>query len=229
VPAGWPNRRSTRAQRRRRIAIVLFDGFDELDAIGPYEVLSSARAAGAGLDLTLVTLGAPREVQGSHGVRVAVDDRLSPETDVVIVPGGGWNARADRGAWGEVARRRLPEALAALQARGTLLSSVCTGAMLLGAGGLLRGRPATTHHAARDDLRRFGATPVDARVVDDGDVITAAGVTAGIDGALWLVEREWGAHIATTVAREMEYEPSRAVWHAATGGARRPPLQSNAL
>lgn len=87
--AAPPDASPTRSEDRNRIAIVLFDGFDELDAIGPYEVLVNARSAGADLDVALVALDAPLELQGSHGLHVAVDDRRPPDPDVVIVPGGG--------------------------------------------------------------------------------------------------------------------------------------------
>jgi transcriptional regulator GlxA family with amidase domain len=83
---------------------------------------------------------------------------------------------------------------------------VCTGAGILAAAGVLEGRRATTHHAARRDLEESGVEIVEARVVDDGDVLTAGGVTAGIDLALWLVEREWGQKLADSVARLMEYK-----------------------
>ena len=88
-----------------------------------------------------------------------------------------------------------------------MIASVCTGAMLLASAGLTRGRRATTHHAAFDDLRSFGADVVDARFVDDGDLLTAGGVTSGIDLALHIVEKVAGATIAENVAREIEHEP----------------------
>src|SRR5919108_177163 len=114
-----------------RIDIILFDGFDELDAIGPFEVLRNAEGLGGDL---------------------------------------------------------LPALVARARDRGTAVGSVCTGAMILAAAGLVQGRPATTHHSAIEDLRGAGATIVDgARVVDDGDLITAGGVTSGLDLALWLV------------------------------------------
>ena len=91
------------------------------------------------------------------------------------------------------------------------MASVCTGAMLLAAAGITDGRPATTHHSALEDLRASGAQVIDARVVDDGDVMTAAGITSGIDLALYIVEREAGAEIAERVADEIEYEPRHEV------------------
>jgi transcriptional regulator GlxA family with amidase domain len=96
--------------------------------------------------------------------------------------------------------------IAAAHERGARIASVCTGAMLLAAAGITDGRPATTHHSAIEDLRASGARVVDARVVDDGDVMTAGGVTSGIDLALWIVEQEASAEIADRVAAEIEYE-----------------------
>ena len=189
------------------VAVVLFDGFDELDAIGPWEVLANAAQLGADVRVRLVTVDPVAEVRGSHGLRVVPDGVLGDvDVDVVVVPGGGWNDRSETGAWGEAQRGRLPAALAELHRQGSTVASVCTGAMLLAAAGLTRGRPATTHHLALDELRHHGTAAVEARVVDDGDVVTAGGVTAGIDLALWLVERHWGRELARRVSAEMEYE-----------------------
>jgi transcriptional regulator GlxA family with amidase domain len=90
-----------------------------------------------------------------------------------------------------------------------VIASVCTGAMALAAAGLLEGRRATTHHAALEDLRRSGADVVDARVVDDGDIVSCGGVTSGIDLALWLVERFAGDEVADRVARDIEHDRVR--------------------
>lgn len=202
--------------RRRpasRIAIVLFDGFDELDAIGPFEVLSNATRAGAPIHVELVGSSGPGEIVASHGLRVTVTGGLTPDAEILIVPGGGWNSSlGSPGARAEVERGSLPSMIAALHDAGMTVASVCTGAMILAAGGLLRGRPATTHRSACEDLARSGALLVDARVVDDGDVITSGGVTSGIDLALWLVERDWGPKLSRSIALQIEHEPTRAVW-----------------
>jgi transcriptional regulator GlxA family with amidase domain len=89
--------------------------------------------------------------------------------------------------------------------------------MLVSAAGIARGRPAVTHHGALEQLAAEGANVVDARVVDDGDLVTSGGVTSGIDMALWLVEREWGKPLADGIAREMEHERRGPVWTAQTG------------
>jgi transcriptional regulator GlxA family with amidase domain len=184
-----------------RIAIVLFEGFDELDALGPYEVFRNA-----GLDALLVTREPAERIAGSHGLTVEVQGTLDGSFDLVVIPGGRWNDRAERGAWGEAQRGELPRELARLHSDGIPLASVCTGGMLLAAAGLLRGRPAITHRGAIDELREAGADVTEERVVDDGDLVTAGGVTSGIDLALWIVERELGGEAADRVAREMEYE-----------------------
>ena len=201
-----------------RIAVVVFDGFDELDAIGPLEVLRNAATMGD-VDLTveLVDLDGAAEVTGSHGLRVRPDGRLQADRldlvfDLVVVPGGGWNDRGPKGAWAEAERGELPRALAAAHEAGTVVATVCTGAMLATAAGLTRGRPAVTHHGAIDDLRAAGARVVEARVVDDGDLVTAGGVTSGIDLALWLVERHFGAALAEAVAAEIEHPRVGEVW-----------------
>lgn len=211
------------------IAIVLFDGFDDLDAVGPFEVFGHARAAGASLSVEFYTLAPETLVTSSHGMRVEPDGTLwDPEPsdgsngmgaergprqpDLVVVPGGGWSSGADANVRTAVERGDLPEAVAGLYRDGTTVASVCTGGMVLAAAGLTEGRPAVTHHSAIEDLRDAGAEVVEARVVDDGDIVTAGGITAGIDLALHLVGREFGDGIAETVAAEMEYEPQGEVY-----------------
>ncbi|QLK24367.1 DJ-1/PfpI family protein [Natrinema zhouii] len=184
--------------------IVLFDGFDELDAIGPYEVLQNGAQAGASLETRLVTLEQSGLVTASHGLRVEPDGTIG-RPDLLLVPGGGWTTE-DGGVRAVVEDGRLPRAVGERYTAGVTVASVCTGAMVLAEAGLLEGRPVTTHQVAIDDLEAHAETVVGARVVDDGDVLTAGGVTAGIDLALWLLEREFGARIATAVETEMEHE-----------------------
>jgi len=203
-----------------RVAILIYDGFDELDAVAPLEVLRAARDAGCELEVELVTLEDASEVVGSHGLRVRPDGRLERgrRPDVLLVPGGGWVARAARGARAEAERGVIPAALAEFQRAGCVLASVCTGGMLLASAGLVRGRPAATHHGAAEDLAACGAKVVPARVVDDGDLITSGGVTSGLDLALWLVERFCGPEAALAIERRMEYERRGTVWRR-RGGA----------
>jgi transcriptional regulator GlxA family with amidase domain len=182
------------------IEILLYDGFDDLDAFGPFEVLT-----GAGLDTRFVTAEPVDDVTSSHGARVIPEGVLG-DPDLLLVPGGNWNARGPRGAWAEAQRGVLPAAVKARHEAGGALASVCTGAMILAAAGIMEGRRATTHHSAHDDLAAAGAEVVrDARFVDDGDIVTAAGVTSGIDLALHLVERHVGAEAAREQAEEIEW------------------------
>jgi transcriptional regulator GlxA family with amidase domain len=186
------------------VAVVVFAGFDEIDAFAPFEILSMAAPEG-GLDVQLVALDGLDDVTASHGTVIRPQGTLSgTRWDVVIVPGGGWAQR--RGAFLAAERGDLPRALAELHARGAQLASVCTGAMVLAATGLTIGRPASTHPVARDALRATGAQVIDARVVDDGDLITAGPITSGLDLGLWLVERLCSRELADRVARHAGYE-----------------------
>ncbi|MGA2929290.1 MAG: DJ-1/PfpI family protein [Solirubrobacteraceae bacterium] len=198
-----------------KIDLLLYDGFDELDAIGPYEVLAGAGAGAASghWDVRLATEREVATITAAHGTRIQPHGVLSDAPDLLLVPGGGWIDRSAHGARHEAQRGELPRAIAARHAGGARLASVCTGAMLLASAGLLDGRPAITHHSAIEDLRAAGAVVIDgARVVDDGDIITCAGVTAGLDLALWIVERELGSKAAQAAAQLLEYERGGEVW-----------------
>lgn len=190
------------------IAIVVYDGFDELDAIGPFEVFQNAANAGADCTTRLVSLEGKSPVTASHGLRIEVEDALAAvDPDLLVVPGGGWNDRGEAGAWAEAESGEIPSAVTELHDAGVTVAGVCTGGMLLSRAGVLDGRPAVTHASALDDLRATAADVVEARVVDDGDVLTAGGVTSGLDLAFHIVEREFGDGVAQQVSTEMEYEP----------------------
>lgn len=210
---------------KSKIGVVVYPGFDELDAVGPFEVLRKAALAGAPFEVTLVAREAG-PVTGSQGMTVVVPETLR---DVeagryawLVVAGGMWSARGEVGAWGEIQRGELPRLLAAHARAGTKMASVCTGAMLLSAAGLTRGRRAITHHVALSALADEGAVVVDARVVDDDDLVTAGGVTAGLDLALWLVERSCGTSLAAYLAAELEYTRVGDVSRRAGAGAGTP-------
>ena len=192
------------------IEIIVFDGFDELDAIAPFEVLRHAANAGAPFKVTLVGADGPGRIRAANGLDMDVDAGIG-HPDAVVVPGGGWFDRQGPGAHLQ-ATGTLPAVLAALAETTRWTASVCTGAMLLSAAGLLRGRTATTNRGAHDDLRAAGTVVRDERVVDDGDVITAGGPSCGIDLALWLTEREAGPEIAARTAQVIQYEWTRSVW-----------------
>lgn len=198
-----------------RIAVVVYDGFDELDAVAPYEMLSAAANRGCDLEVSIRTLEPAERVTASHGLRIEVNGTLDDaDPDFVVVPGGGWNDRSEASAWAEAQRGDFLDALRRLHDGGTELAAVCTGGMLLAEAGILDGRPAVTHAGALDDLRATDAEVVDARVVDDGDVLTAGGVTSGLDLALHLVGRLCGEEVAQTVATNVEYEPRGGVYRA---------------
>ena len=195
-----------------RIGILVFQGFEEMDALGPWEVFRGAEEAGAAVQTKLVTTDGRPAVRGAKGLTIVtedatcLDDEAAEHLDWLVVPGGGWAGGGAHGVWGEIQRGALPRRLRALAALGVGMASVCTGAMLLSAAGLTRGRPASTHTIARQALAAEGGEVSPARVVDDGDLITAGGVTAGIDLALWLTERVAGSPVADRVATNMEHK-----------------------
>ena len=180
------------------IAIVVYDRFTALDAIGPYEVLS--RLPGARLSFVAERAGPVGTDNGMLSIvaEVALHDAGSP--DVVLVPGGPGEVAARAG--GEVL-----EWLAEAAETSTWTTAVCTGSLILAAAGLLEGRRATTHWLALEELGRLGAEPVSERVVFDGNIVTAAGVSAGIDMALSLAERIAGREVAQAIQLGIEYEP----------------------
>src|SRR5215467_9343219 len=127
-----------------RIEIPIFDGFDELDVIGPYEVLCIASRAGASFEVELVGVDGPAQVRSQNNLRLTVSAGLG-EPDALVVPGGGWLNRAPAGAWAEARRGVLPAKIAELARAVSWIASVCSGGMLLGESGILRGRTATTN------------------------------------------------------------------------------------
>jgi transcriptional regulator GlxA family with amidase domain len=181
-----------------QIAILIFDGLTALDAIGPYEVLS--RLPGAELRFVAKQAGPKRTDTGALGVQadLALADLANPE--VVLVPGGTGNRAL-------MSDHEVLEWLRGAHGGSTWTTSVCTGALVLGAAGILDGKRATTHWAFVDRLPEFGAEPVAQRVVEDGKVITAAGVSAGIDMALTLASRVAGDQVAQAIQLGIEYDP----------------------
>ena len=190
-----------------RIAIALFDGAEELDFAGPWEVLSywAREVSDGGVDV--ITVAADLEpITAAKGLRVIPDHTLheAGQVDVFLMPGG-------RGTRSLLAPDEpLHVALRAMAERGTLMTSVCTGSLVYAAAGLLRNRPATTYWSAFDELLALDPTIKacpDDRFVDDGDVITSAGVSAGIDMALHLVVRLAGEDAARATKRGIQYDP----------------------
>ncbi len=180
------------------IAILLYERFTALDAIGPYEVLG--RLPGATLRFVAAERGPVVTDNGLLTLVVEHSIEEVPETDIVLVPGGP----------GEVAARAggpVLEWLGAVHETSTWTTSVCTGSLILAAAGLLEGRRATSHWLALDELRALGAQPVSERVVFDGKIVTAAGVSAGIDMALALAGEVAGEAVAQAIQLGIEYDP----------------------
>jgi transcriptional regulator GlxA family with amidase domain len=181
-----------------RIAIPLYEGFTALDAVGPYEVLS--RLPGASVIWLAAAPGPVRTDNGMLRIEAAAAYEDEPAPDMVLVPGGistddhldderlvGWIRRAHESSdW---------------------TTSVCTGSLLLGAAGVLDGLDATSHWLDLEKLERFGARPIRERVVERGKVVTAAGVSSGIDMALTLAGRIHGPEVAQAIQLGIEYDP----------------------
>jgi transcriptional regulator GlxA family with amidase domain len=186
------------------IGIWIWDGVEELDFAGPYEVLASwARMAAEerSISVRLVAQSAD-PITCSHGLRVIPDVALSQlgHVDLFLHPGGQVGPLMEDGAFQAGLRER---------ARDTLMTSVCNGALVYARAGLLTGRPAATHWSAVEPLRELGANvDPDARFVDDGDVVTSAGVSAGIDMALHLIRRLHDDEMAQRVRHYIQYEPA---------------------
>jgi transcriptional regulator GlxA family with amidase domain len=191
---------------RRHIGIVLFTDFEELDAVGPWEVLAHWTQAFPEDGWAVSTLSRDGlAVRAAKGLVVTPQHTYAdaPPYDVLLYPGGSGTRRmlADEDELDWVREQR---------ARVALMTSVCTGSLVYAAAGLLRGRPATTYWASLGELAALDGTIVvrDAdRFVDDGDVITSAGVSAGIDMALYLVSRLAGVERARQVRRGIQYDP----------------------
>ena len=185
-----------------RTQVLFFDGVDDLDPIAPLEILTAA-----GLPVTPVRpAGHATSIRTAHGLRLEVDAVLDDTAELVVVPGGGF-IDAGPGVRSQL-EGALPAQLAAMHGRGTVIASVCTGAMLLAAAGLLEGRPAVTNRGAVDELAAAGAlVEREARVVDAGDVVTCGGPAAGLDLGVHLVGRFLGADAGRAAARRLEHEP----------------------
>jgi transcriptional regulator GlxA family with amidase domain len=180
------------------IAIVLYDRLTALDAIGPYEVLRGLP------DSTLrFVADEPGPKRTDHGgLALVADHSLDdvPSPDIIVVPGGPGEVDVRAGA-------AVIDWLRAADATSTWTTSVCTGSLILGAAGLLEGKRATSHWTALDELRKFGAEPTEERVVVQGKIVTAAGVSSGIDMALWLAAQVAGEDVAKAIQLAIEYDP----------------------
>ncbi|MFD0684582.1 DJ-1/PfpI family protein [Actinomadura fibrosa] len=214
-----------------RAQIVLFDGFDPLDVVAPYEVLyAGGTASGGAVSVELVSAEGPRAVVGGIGsLALHATAALDPaRADLVLVPGAAGRLE-EPGHDADTGERRQDEPVHVLLDRAlatdlptllkaahddpdVTLSAVCGGSIILALSGLLNGRYATTHHTGLDALAAAGVHAVNARVVDDGDLVTAAGVTSGLDLGLHLLEREVGPQIAHAVEELFAHERRGIVW-----------------
>jgi transcriptional regulator GlxA family with amidase domain len=181
-----------------QIAYLLYDRFTALDIIGPHEVLNSV----PGNESIFIAEERGPVRNESDTLSLVADASLDevPSPDIIVVP-GGYGTRA------LLEHEPLLDWLRAAHETSTWTTSVCTGALLLGAAGILDGVPATTHWLARDLLRELGADVVTERVVQQGKIVTAAGVSSGIDMALQLVQRINGDDVAKAVQLGIEYDP----------------------
>lgn len=194
---------------RARVGILIFPDVEVLDFCGPFEVFSTTRLDESRrredqspFEVLLVAEGT-EAVRATGGLRVLPDHTLAscPRLDLLVVP-GGWGTRAG------LENQALIDWIAARGAQVSTLTSVCTGAMLLGRAGLLDGRHATTHWRSLDWMREsYPKVTVEREqhVVEDGNVFTSAGISAGIDMALRVVARHCGEAVARSTARHMEY------------------------
>jgi transcriptional regulator GlxA family with amidase domain len=204
--------------------IVLYDGCDPLDVIAPFEVLvAGSDAVGGELGVELVSAEGPRPVRtGTRGLVLQATAALDPDkAGFVVVPGASGPIDGDPDDGVEtipVLLARVGEtALIPLMARAfanpaVTVATVCGGSLALAMAGLLQGRSAVTHVLGNDVLDATGVTVIPARVVDDGDLVTAGGVTSGLDLALYLLERQYGSRIALAVEALFEYERRGTVW-----------------
>lgn len=187
----------TLREKPLRIGVLIFERMDQIDFTGPFSVLSRLPNA----SLTVLSKDG-RLIRDHKGLRLTPDLALENAApyDVLQIPGGpGQEALMDDEAVLSLIRRQVESQ--------RVLFSVCTGALICGAAGVLRGRQATTHWSAFDLLPFFGAVPVRSRVVVDGPLITAAGVTAGIDGALTLAALLRGEAVAQQIQLDIQYAP----------------------
>jgi transcriptional regulator GlxA family with amidase domain len=188
------------------IGIALFDGAEELDWAGPWEVLAAWAEQWPDDGVRVFTLARSKEpVTCAKGLRVLPDEtwETAPPLDVLVYPGG-------RGTRRELADEAVLDWIRGLAAGGTVVASVCTGSLVLATAGLLDGKSATTHWQSLELLPTLGRdieVRPDDRFVDNGSVLTAAGVSAGIDMALHLVVRLHSAERAREVRRYIQYDP----------------------
>lgn len=192
-----------------KIGLILFDDFEELDAIGPWEVFRVAEemaltGPGPKMSCEMLSLGG-ETIIAKKGLQVTVKQRLRTDShyDVILLPGG-------EGSRALMADAATLDILKQVAAQATWVTSVCSGSLVYGAAGLLRDRKCTSHHSCLDYLAEISPTSdvvKNHRFVQDGNIVTSAGVSAGIDMALWLVGQLYSPEFARAVQHYLEYYP----------------------
>ena len=185
-----------------KIGILLFPGVEELDFVGPFEVLSYVNKLAPASTQVLLVAEETTELRAFNGLRILPDVTLAacPDLDILVVPGGKGRLAAMKNA-------NLRQFIQAQANQARFITSVCTGAFLLAEAGLLTGRQATTYHECLDELSRYGVEVLTAKVVDAGRIITAGGVSSGLELGFYLLQKMFGPDMARQVARKIEYSP----------------------
>ncbi len=188
------------------IGILIFPQVEELDFVGPFEVLSYINKVRPDSTRVLLVAETPDPVSAFNGLRIIPDTTLAkcPPLDVIVAPGGK----------GRLAAMKNPVILAFIHRQrqtARYVASVCTGAFLLAEAGLLAGKQATTYHTAFAELEGYGVRVVPAKVVRDGVIVTAGGVSSGLELGFFLLRELFGADLAQEVARKIEYDINVAV------------------
>ncbi len=193
------------------IGLLLFDNAEELDFVGPFEVFTMfsevARKKGIENQNNVVLISQSGEdIVGAKGMRIGVDCAIdnAPGLDVLCIPGG-------KGTRAEIRNQKLLDWVAQTASQCTWVTSVCTGSFILAAAGLTDGKNITTHWAATEEFFELGLKGnmhKNVRYVDDGNLVTSAGVSAGIDMALWLTGQMYTIELARATQRAMEYDPA---------------------
>ena len=193
------------------IGLLLFDGAEELDFVGPFEVFTMfsevARKKGVEARNNVVLISqSGKDITGAKGMRIGIDCAMAnaPKLDVLCIPGGN-------GTRTEIRNQKLLDWVAQTAAQCSWVTSVCTGSFVLAAAGLTEGKNITTHWAATEEFFELGLKGImhkNVRYIDDGNLVTSAGVSAGIDMALWLTGQMHSIELARATQRAMEYDPA---------------------
>ncbi|GIN87408.1 hypothetical protein J6TS2_37940 [Heyndrickxia sporothermodurans] len=202
------------------VQIVLFDGFDLLDVIAPFEVFTAAAAYTNGeISIELVSAeGARMVTSGVNQLKLQTTSKIDlTHKGVIIIPGASGSLDDGPDSIPVILKQATETELSsflkeAMKIPDILVSTICGGSLILALDGLLDGRHAVTHHLGMELLNATNATAINARIVDDGDLISGGGVTSGLDLALYLIEREIGPRIAHAVEQLFEYERRGTVW-----------------